>query len=147
MASSSNLFTFFVSLVKFSYCCKFHVNMITASGVMTISFYEGLTRNAGSRNTPLWVLPIIRRLGRDWCYWLCYFTMLSANVSYYLNLKIKRNKSFKCNISFNSQNLKTKRNKSCKFNTPLAIRIWRQNVINLANVTFHITEECWETLK
>ena len=38
------------------------------------------------------------------------------------NLKIKRNKSFECNISFKYQNLKTKRNKSCKFNIPLTIR-------------------------
>ena len=32
---------FFFSLVKFSYWSKFHVNIITGSGVMTISFYKG----------------------------------------------------------------------------------------------------------
>ena len=31
----------FASLVKFSYWSKFHVNIITGSGVMTISFYKG----------------------------------------------------------------------------------------------------------
>ena len=52
---------------------------------------------------------------------------------------------FQCNISY--ANLKIKRNKSCNCNIPLAIRIWRQNLINLANVTFHITEKFSETLK
>ena len=54
----------FVSLVKFSYCSKFHVNIMTDSGVMTISFYKGLTRNPEIGNTPVWVLPNIWRLGR-----------------------------------------------------------------------------------
>ena len=56
--------TFFVFLVKFSYWSKSHVNIITGSGVMTISFYKGLTRNLEIGNTSLWVLPNIRRLGR-----------------------------------------------------------------------------------
>ena len=34
-----------LSLVKFSYLPKFHVNIITGSGVMTIYFDKGLTRN------------------------------------------------------------------------------------------------------
>ena len=42
----------FVSLVKFSYWSKFHVNIITGSGVMTIFFCKGLTRNPDIRNTP-----------------------------------------------------------------------------------------------
>ena len=53
----------FVSLVKFSYWSKFHVNIITDSGIMTISFYKGLTRNPEIRNTPIWALPNIWRLG------------------------------------------------------------------------------------
>ena len=43
----------FVALVKFSYWSKFHVNVITGSGVMTIFFYKGLTRNPENRNTPV----------------------------------------------------------------------------------------------
>ena len=35
----------FVSLVKSSYLPKFHVNIITGSGIMTIFFFKGLTRN------------------------------------------------------------------------------------------------------
>ena len=35
----------FVSLVKFSYWSTFHVNIFTGSGIMTIFFYKGLTRN------------------------------------------------------------------------------------------------------
>ena len=53
MSSSIFFYAFFVSLVKFSYCSKFHVNIITGSGVMTISFYKGLARNPEIRNTPV----------------------------------------------------------------------------------------------
>ena len=53
-----------VSLVKFSYWSKFHVNIISGSGVMTISFYKGLTRNPEIGNIPVWVLLNIWRLGR-----------------------------------------------------------------------------------
>ena len=52
----------FVFLVKFSYWSKFHVNIITGSGVMTISFYKVLTRNLEIGNTPVWVFPNIWRL-------------------------------------------------------------------------------------
>ena len=56
----------FVSLVKFSYCSIFDVNIITGSGVMTIYFYKGLTRNPEIGNTPIWVLPNIwRKFGTD----------------------------------------------------------------------------------
>ena len=55
---------YFVSLVKFSYWSTFHVNIITGSGIMTVFFYKGLTRNPEIRNTPVWVLPNIWRLGR-----------------------------------------------------------------------------------
>ena len=54
----------FVSLVKFSYWSKFHVNIITDSGVMTIYFCKGMTRNPEIRNNPVWVLPNICRLGQ-----------------------------------------------------------------------------------
>ena len=54
----------FVSLVKFNYYSKFHLNIISGSGVMTIYFYKGLTRNPEIGNTPVRVLPDIWRLGR-----------------------------------------------------------------------------------
>ena len=41
----------------------FHVNIITASGVMTITFYKALTRNPEIGNDPVCVLPNIWRLG------------------------------------------------------------------------------------
>ena len=55
MTSLSNFFDFifFAFLVKFSYWSKFHVNIITGSGVMPIFFYKGLTRNPEIRNTPV----------------------------------------------------------------------------------------------
>ena len=54
----------FVSLVKFSYWSKFHVNIITGSGIITIFFYKGLTRNPEIGNTPIWGSPNIWRLGQ-----------------------------------------------------------------------------------
>ena len=64
MSSSSNFVSSwsFVSLVKFSYCSKFHANIITGSGVMTVFFYKGLTRNPEIGNTSVWVLLNIWRL-------------------------------------------------------------------------------------
>ena len=41
----------FVSLVKFRYWSKFHVNIITGSGIITIFFYKGLIRNPEIGNT------------------------------------------------------------------------------------------------
>ena len=54
----------FVSFVEFSYWFKFHVNIISCSRVMIISFYKGLTRNPEIGNTRVWVLPNIWRLGQ-----------------------------------------------------------------------------------
>ena len=53
----------FVSPVKLSNSSKFHVNIITGSGIMTIFFYKGLTRNLDIGNTPVWVFPNNWRLG------------------------------------------------------------------------------------
>ena len=55
---------YFVSLVKFNYWSKFHVNIITGSGVMAIFFYKRLTRNPEIGKTPICVLPNIWRLGQ-----------------------------------------------------------------------------------
>ena len=60
----TNLFFFwhcFVSLINFSYWSKFHVSIITGSGV---SFYKGLTTNPEIWNTHVWGLPNIFRLGQ-----------------------------------------------------------------------------------
>ena len=54
----------FVSLLKFSYWSKFHANIITGSGVMTIYFYKGFTRYPKIGNTNVCVLPNIWRLRR-----------------------------------------------------------------------------------
>ena len=54
----------FLSFAKFSYWSKFHVNIITGSGVMTIFFYKRLSRNLEIEITPVWVLPHIWRLGQ-----------------------------------------------------------------------------------
>ena len=78
-----------MSLVKFSYWLKFHVNVITGSEVMRISFYKGLTRSSEIGNTPVSVLPNIWRLGqkRIWnlartflikCYWILRNARLTA---------------------------------------------------------------------
>ena len=49
---------YFVSLVKFSYCSEFHVNIIAGSGIMNIFFYKGLTGNPEVGNTPSEFCPI-----------------------------------------------------------------------------------------
>ena len=54
----------FISLVKFSYWSKFHVNIITGSGVRTILFCKGLTRNLELKNILACVFPNIWRLGQ-----------------------------------------------------------------------------------
>ena len=53
MTSLSIFSRCFVLLVKFSYWSKFHVVIITSPGVMSISFYKGLTRNPEIGNTPV----------------------------------------------------------------------------------------------
>ena len=40
------------------------ISIVTGSGVMTISFYKGLTRDLEIGNTPAWVLPNIWGLGQ-----------------------------------------------------------------------------------
>ena len=50
--------------VKFSYWSKFHLNIITGSGIMIIFFYKELTRYPEIGSTPVWVFPNIWRLGR-----------------------------------------------------------------------------------
>ena len=64
MTSTSIFWRCFISLVKFSYWFKFLVNIITGSGVMTISFYKALTRNLEIGNAPVWGLSNIWRLAR-----------------------------------------------------------------------------------
>ena len=53
----------FASSVNFSFSSKFHGNIFTGSGVMTICFYTRLTWNPEIRNTPIGVLFNITRLG------------------------------------------------------------------------------------
>ena len=64
MTSLSFFWSCFDSLFKFSYWYKFQVNIFTSSGVTTISFYMGLTRNQEIGNTPVWVFHNIWRLGQ-----------------------------------------------------------------------------------
>ena len=64
MRWSSFFWGCFVSLVKFNYWSKFHFNIITGSGVITIFFYKGLAKNPEIGNTPIWFLPNICWL--DW---------------------------------------------------------------------------------
>ena len=52
MTSKSFFLRCFVFLVKFSYWSKFHVNIITGSGIMTIFFYKEFTRNPENRKYP-----------------------------------------------------------------------------------------------
>ena len=86
MMSSSIFWHCFVSLVKFSYWSKFHVNFITGSGVLAIFFYKGLTRNLEIGNTLVWVCPIsgdwgkkgIPNLAGKICYWMLQNARITA---------------------------------------------------------------------
>ena len=67
----------FVSFVKFSYWFKFHVNIITGSGAMTIFFYKGLSKNLEIRNNRQisadWGklgVPNLSRMSQRKCYWM-----------------------------------------------------------------------------
>ena len=72
-----NLWRGFVSFVKFSYWSKFHVNIITGSGAMTIFFYKGLSKNLEIRNNRQmsadWGklgVPNLSRMSQRKCYWM-----------------------------------------------------------------------------
>ena len=73
--------------VIFSYWSRFHVNIMTGSGVMTIFVCKGLTRNPKTGNTPIWVLPNtwgeleIPNLARMFvikCYWMLQITSVAT---------------------------------------------------------------------
>ena len=94
--SSLNFFSHcFVSQVKFSYWSKVHVNIITGSGVMTIYFYKGLTRNLKIGNTPsefcpitgnwevLWI-PNLLRTSLIKCYWMLQNTVVTGSIVFKL---------------------------------------------------------------
>ena len=83
--------TLFFSLVNFSYWAKFHVNIITGSGIITIYFYKELTRNPEIRNTPVWLLSNIWRLGRVWN---TKFGMDLSLIKFYLMLQNARVTAF-----------------------------------------------------
>ena len=75
-----SLWNCFVSLVKFSYWSKFHVNIITGSGIMAIFFYKGWPEIWKSEIPPSKFCPISGDWGELWipnlawmslieCYW------------------------------------------------------------------------------
>ena len=90
---------FFLSIFNFSYWSKFHVNIITSSGLMTIFFYKGLTRNPEMENTPSWVLLNIWRLGQ------VIDTKFSTNVS---NRMLLNSTKFQCYSFYRSWVIKAK---------------------------------------
>ena len=57
---------YFVSLVKFSYWSKFHVNIITGSRIMTIFFYKGWPEIRKSEIPPSEFCPISGDRGELW---------------------------------------------------------------------------------
>ena len=80
---------YFISIVKFNYWSKFHVNIITGSGIMTVFFCKGLTRNPEIENAPVRVLPNIWRWDELWipnlarmslteCYWMLQTSRVTA---------------------------------------------------------------------
>ena len=88
----------FISLVKFSYWYKFHVNIVSGSGIMTIFFYKELTGNPEIGNSSVWILPNILRLGQvidtkfgtNVCNWLLLNPTKFNGYSFYCFWVIKR---------------------------------------------------------
>ena len=85
LTSTLNSFDVALFLVNFSYASKFHVNIITASGIMTIFFYKGLTRNPEIGNTPIWFrdwsklwIPNLARMSLIECYWMLQNSSVTA---------------------------------------------------------------------
>ena len=89
----------FVSIVKFSYWFKLHVSIITSSGIMTIFFYKGLTRDLEIENTPTWILLNIWRLGQ------VMDTKFCTNVS---NRMLLNSAKFQCYSFYRSWVIKAK---------------------------------------
>ena len=89
MSSSIFFWCCFVSFVKFSYWSKFHVNIITGSSIMAISFYKGLTRNPETEIPSsdfcrisgdwgeLW-MPNLTRISLIQCYWMMQKSRVTA---------------------------------------------------------------------
>ena len=72
-----------VSLVGYSYWSKFHVNIITGSGIMKIFFYKGLNTNREVGDTPEFCL-----ISWDWCeLWIPNLAGMSP-IKYYRMLHI-----------------------------------------------------------
>ena len=71
-----------------SHWSQFHVNIIIGSGIMTIFFYKGLTRNPEIGNTHVCVLPNIWRLG-----WVM-DTRFGTNVSTRMSLNYEKCQSY-----------------------------------------------------
>ena len=124
MTSSPNYFDF-VSLVKFSYWSKFHVNIITGSGVMTISFHKGLTRNLEIGNAPVWILPNIWRLGRvrNTKFGTNVFNKMLLNAAKYLGDSFYHFWVIKENPTEGGGGVKLP-----QFGTQFNIRLWRINI-------------------
>ena len=89
MTLSSVFWSFFVSLAKFSYWSKFHVDIIADAGAMKVFFYKGLTRNPEIGNTPSEFCPISGDWGKlgipklAWmfltkCFWMQQNSMVVA---------------------------------------------------------------------
>ena len=78
----------FIPFVRFSYWFKFHVNIIIGSGVMTIFFHKGLTRNQEIGNTLALVFLSIWRLGR------ARDTKFDRNISYEMLMNAAKCKGY-----------------------------------------------------
>ena len=82
-----------MTLQLISYWPKFHVNIITGSGIMTIFFNKELTRNPEKlKKIPVWGLPNIWRVERvsDTKYGLIFCNKLLLNAAKYLGYRFYR---------------------------------------------------------
>ena len=91
MTLSSNFFDVVLFLLSSSYWSKFHVNIITGSGIITIFFYKRLTRNTEIGNTPASEFCTV---SGDWCkLWIPNLARMSL-IKYYCILQNSRVAAF-----------------------------------------------------
>ena len=102
----------FVSLVRFSYWSKFHVNIITGSGVMTILVYKRLTRIWKSEILPSGFFPISGNCGELWIPNLAPMSLISYWILQKLLNSVKHQ-------GYNIYRFLVTRGKSTGGNTPL----------------------------
>ena len=126
----------FVSLVKFSYWSKFHVNIITGLELWQF-FYKGLTRNSEIEIPPSEFCPISADWGKLWIpnlAWMSlierYWMLQNSRVTAFSVLELLRENQLGGGGNF----------------TPTQIRVNGQNLLSLTNYFLNFSNTYWQNV-